>query len=1100
MMGCTACFQDPVPPVPVEIDNRPALTAIAYRIGTFASFRQALLDAISTTPELAGLRTRLSDDYSITVFELWSAVADVLTFYQERIANEAYLRTATLRDSVLRLVRLIDYQLQPGLAPTASLAFTLEPGAAVPIPKALRVQSVPVGDAAPQKYETIEPIQADARFNSLAILPALEAIVPLTPGRAWELFAPGADLAAFAATLAPGDRVVAYTATALEFLTVAAVAVQADRTAVQWTIPPSADFSAAATGVSTDAGLFKVGRTFRPFGFDAPAQYIKTVLADQTNPRSIRAELETTLPLAIDIAAIGDDQTFFYLDARYDGIKPGTNVLLDVDDGSGTPATYFATVQAVGEGSTSRGPTTSTATFVSLMSQDSPNGLVFPTVVAARIYELIGPQLRFMPAAFPGRLSGSDLYLSGRRNGWNSIEVNRTIVKGVIQPGVTIAVDDLAAGREVIVVDADPTTAVSATVAGTELVGDQIALDVAGTDLQTVAALGLDPTKAQGITALASPPFSGTITLRNARLGLLVTIGQHPPQTITLAPAIAASVNETVTAVAAALQAAIQAALPDAPEFAAALAFNSADLAPGPACLAVVPGVPDVPIAIGPTPTDPDTIIDLGLDAAHVRYLDGVLSGPLAVAAPGSGSLLVSLGILAPAAVTFAISPSPAATAQALAAQIAAQFPLMDSPIFLAMPASGRILYLPPAARFERPAFLRVTIAPDAPLNLDPSSAVLLGNVAQASQGETVANEVVGDGDASVPFQTFSLLKKPVTFLLGDGPHGAKSTLSLAVGGVQWKEVATLYGAGPTDQVFVTRLADDQTLTIELGDGVVTGARATSGRANLVATYRQGAGLAGRVGANTLTSLLDSINGLKRVTNPIAADGGADPQVIDDARVNAPTTVKTFGRAVSLEDFVDVALATNEIAKANATWVWTGLQKTIFLTVAAQGGELLSPDGIQQLWNALLSHRDPNHPLRIDNFVRVPIIVNATLTTDPRYDPAAVRSSAFDALAAALSFDQLQLGQAIHLSVVYGVLQGVPGVVAVDINDLNFKSQDPAFRKAHHADGRKPQPHLFLLGARPGNSPGAPALPAELAWVDVPSQDLVLSLSGPSGI
>jgi hypothetical protein len=1209
MMGCTSCFQNPVATVPVAIDNRPGLSAIAYRIGTFTSFRQSMLDQIAGTPELAALSTRLSDDYSITVLELWSAVADVLTFYQERIANEAYLRTATLRDSVLRLVRLIDYQLQPGLAPTALLAFTLEAGAAATIPTGLRVQSVPAGNASPQKYETIESIAADARFNSLAILPAPESIVPLRPGSTSELFAPGADLTAFAASLAPGDRLVAYTPSAIEFLPVASVAVQADRMSVQWTIPPSADFHASATGISTDSGLFKVGRTFRLFGYDAPTQYITAVLLNPPDQTTLRAQLTPTPHLSLN-------SNGFALDARYDGIKPGTALLIDVVDTSGNATMIYATVQTVTEAPAARGPIAGVATSLTAMSPGGPfnipgiiapssapyvfpievflGGLVGtytiqvtftgatqesmpsppsapiavssafievfniptspdPTVTGRRIYgfkdgvssayqligtindntsnlftveidqpawttsppsissvtidgsissvtiyELLGPQLRLLPAAFPSRLSAADLYLSGYRNGWDSIEVGRVIVKGVIQPGVTVGVNDLAAGQEVILVDADSTTAVSATVAGTELFGDQLSLGVAGDDVQTIAALGLDPTKAQGIAALASPPFASTVALRNARLQLLVTIGQQPPQTVTLAPPLAAPGFASVSTIAAALQAAIQAALPAAPEFANALAFNSADLATGPACLVVVPGVADVAIAVAPTPSDPDTVVDLGLDANDVRYLDGVLSGPLDLAAAVSGSLMVSLGILPPQLVTIAISTPPPAMAQQLASQIASQLGLTDSPIILALPASGRMLSFPPAGRFERPAFLHVTIAPDAPINLDPTTAVLLGNVAQASLGETVANEIVGDGDASVEFPTFTLMKKPVTFLLGDGPHGAQSSLTVAVGGVNWQEVATLYGAGPNDEVFVTSVADDTTLTMEFGDGN-TGARLPTGRANIVATYRQGIGLAGQVGANTLTSLLDSINGVKQVTNPIASDGGADPQTLADAQTNAPSTVRTFGRAVSLQDFEDVAEATGEIAKASATWVWTGLQKTIFLTVAAQAGAKLSPDGLSQLWSVLLSHRDPNHPLRIANFVRVPIIVTASLIVDPRYNATAVQAAAFSALASALSFDQLQLGQAISLSSIYGVIQGVPGVIAVDITNLNFKSQDPTFRTAHGADNRQPQPTLFILGARPGTGPGITVLPAELAWVDIPTQDLVLTVTGTSG-
>ncbi|MGD8702067.1 MAG: hypothetical protein PVH26_06495, partial [Desulfosarcina sp.] len=108
------CCKPPAGGTPVVIDNRPGLSAVAYRVGTFANFRQAMFQAISRSAELHELSTRQSDDYAITILELWAAVADILTFYQERIANEAFLRTARWRESVLRMARMIGYELSPG--------------------------------------------------------------------------------------------------------------------------------------------------------------------------------------------------------------------------------------------------------------------------------------------------------------------------------------------------------------------------------------------------------------------------------------------------------------------------------------------------------------------------------------------------------------------------------------------------------------------------------------------------------------------------------------------------------------------------------------------------------------------------------------------------------------------------------------------------------------------------------------------------------------------------------------------------------------------------------------------------------------------------
>src|SRR6516225_6127182 len=93
--------------------NRPAQPAITYRIGSHADFKATILARMSGAdyPALAGLTTRDDYDYTIALCDSFAVMADVLTFYQERIANEAFLHTATERRSVLELTRLIGYQL-----------------------------------------------------------------------------------------------------------------------------------------------------------------------------------------------------------------------------------------------------------------------------------------------------------------------------------------------------------------------------------------------------------------------------------------------------------------------------------------------------------------------------------------------------------------------------------------------------------------------------------------------------------------------------------------------------------------------------------------------------------------------------------------------------------------------------------------------------------------------------------------------------------------------------------------------------------------------------------------------------------------------------
>ncbi len=138
------------------VTNRAGLSAIAYRIGTYGVFFEQMLDQIHsiTVPDIQSpqpaaplsiLTTRSQDDPSIALLDVWAIVADILTFYQERIANEGFLRTATERRSVLELARAIGYELSPGVSASVYLQFTVEeiigaPAPAISIP-GVRTQS-----------------------------------------------------------------------------------------------------------------------------------------------------------------------------------------------------------------------------------------------------------------------------------------------------------------------------------------------------------------------------------------------------------------------------------------------------------------------------------------------------------------------------------------------------------------------------------------------------------------------------------------------------------------------------------------------------------------------------------------------------------------------------------------------------------------------------------------------------------------------------------------------------------------------------------------------------------------------------------------------
>jgi hypothetical protein len=755
---------------------------------------------------------------------------------------------------------------------------------------------------------------------------------------------------------------------------------------------------------------------------------------------------------------------------------PGSNTLVTVIAVSQGPATFPANNTTT--------PVQDTVTLLTLSS--------IPAITDRRttvIYEITSPQIRFWGYRYPEKLSGSTVYIPAARSAIETVAVGRTIENNVFVPGVQLPLQTVEVGRSVILRDGTelPTTA---TVTGVAALGLDVDITTTPDDLSTALELRLNREEAQQLTGLRSAALPAAITLTSPARELSVTIGSLLPRTITLS---AVPANSSAATVASTLQAGLTASLPLTPEFAQCRVTHAENT------LIVLTGVPRLPITFGPTAADPTTASELGLVAPGAFRIDALLSGDLTVFPAITNSLRelsVTFGPIGPRTVTLRSAPSNLNSARIqLQAALASADPAPAFTDVVVILVSSRLLIVPGTGGSSMQDYLAITLQADSPFQFSASSAVLLGNVTLASHGEKVTDEVLGDGDTAGAFQKFELQKKPLTYIPSAKPGGTESTLQVMVNNVRWTEVPSLFGRGPADRVYATRIADDGTVTVGFGDGR-SGTRLPSGRGNVVADYRQGSGLDGRVTAGSLRTLLDLPVGLKSVTNPSDATGGADPESIDQARENAPTTVRTFGRAVSLRDFEDLVRSSGEVAKALATWVWNREARAVHLTIAAQEGQLFTPSDLARIQASLNTQRDPNHALFLDNYVQVPIVLTATVRVEPAYVASKVAAAARGALMSALSFASLRFGQPLALSEMYAVLQRVEGVGSVDIDLFHFKDQSAGFLAARGATTAPVQRSLRIFSARPNSIPSPPMLPAELAVVETPAEDVQIITSG----
>jgi hypothetical protein len=354
----------------------------------------------------------------------------------------------------------------------------------------------------------------------------------------------------------------------------------------------------------------------------------------------------------------------------------------------------------------------------------------------------------------------------------------------------------------------------------------------------------------------------------------------------------------------------------------------------------------------------------------------------------------------------------------------------------------------------------------------------IMGNVTTATHGESVVDEVLGSGDAARAFQRFTLRRPLLTYVQAPIPAGGESTLRIFVNDVQWHEVPTLFGHGPRDRVFATSTTDDDKTVVQFGDGV-SGARLPTGQDNVRARYRAGIGLAGLAAADQLSLLMSRPLGVRSVRNPLAATGAQDPQQVSDAASNAPRTVLTLDRIVSLRDYEDFAANFVGVGKAVATWTWDGVVRGVILTVAGVGGAAVEEASslMTNLTAAILAAGNPRVPLVIRAAEVGLFTLEASLVLDPAYLLEAVVDAARAALLDHFSFARRGFGQIVSLGEVDDVLHAVRGVVGVLVTRLH-RTGETAVRN----------PFLVARALVPGEPPASQG--AEVLTID-PGQILL---------
>jgi hypothetical protein len=313
----------------------------------------------------------------------------------------------------------------------------------------------------------------------------------------------------------------------------------------------------------------------------------------------------------------------------------------------------------------------------------------------------------------------------------------------------------------------------------------------------------------------------------------------------------------------------------------------------------------------------------------------------------------------------------------------------------------------------------------------------VLFNLLSVTRGKSVANEVLGNGNAALAGQEFVLQKAPVTYL--QSPESVSgddysSTVRVWVNGLEWKEVRSFYGQAADAQVFVTEEDEQGKTHVLFGDGE-HGARLPTGVNNVTANYRYGSG-AQVPDAGSLTVVLQSQPGLKAIRNPLQVGGGSDPDSSTKVRRLAPQSVLTFNRAVSADDYETIAAQAPGVTRAKAAFAFDATEQRPRVKIWVGDNTA----AVTAARSAIAAAADPNRPPAIELAMQIVINLSLTLVLDPRRDSPTVLNAVHNALLdpdnGLLGVNVVEIGQAFYDSQIYKACLAVAGVEA--IHDINF--------------------------------------------------------------
>jgi hypothetical protein len=348
---------------------------------------------------------------------------------------------------------------------------------------------------------------------------------------------------------------------------------------------------------------------------------------------------------------------------------------------------------------------------------------------------------------------------------------------------------------------------------------------------------------------------------------------------------------------------------------------------------------------------------------------------------------------------------------------------------------AGTAIMTPYQASVDGPIFFETTADVTVAGSGGISAVTVIEGLTQGSTTITVNSspykvEIPGSSDGTSS-QVFVLRGSPV--ISGSVNVFTDASLSSSSSPYeQWNIVNTLVESGPSSRDVLLSATSTGVTYLTFGDG-------TNGFVPPIGTqvyvnYRVGGGVYGNVSGGGAFDFVETVTGVS-VGSSTDMSGGADAESIESIRRNAPRAFRTIDRAVSLQDYEDLAVRVGGLADANAV-AGSGNAVTVF--IIGTGGNVSSTATRNAVSRYLSTRIAAGTTVLVNAATTVGISVgNGTypvqVTALPSYSNATVKAAVIAAITNLMLPDNWTIGAVVPLSLVLKTIQDVPGVAYASI-------------------------------------------------------------------